>query len=214
MGLFASSFIERRAASFSKDIQICLTDTDNGRGGVTHAYFPALSTCCAFLEYMTGLARGRLNNVGWKDVAKWASEYLPQPQYSLDVVRVLVCAFRNSVAHRGIASGVWCDKSHHGQVVRRVTWRLLETTGNPACQLVQERGYLTKDPPWPSLYTHRMHIHLRGLANDLVAGAALLQQQVARDARKQRAFEQAMLELYPDQTPDEIRQVCGTKRHE
>jgi hypothetical protein len=197
MALFAPAFIAARTRGFCKDIEICLTDTDNGQGGHTHAYFPALATCCAFLEYMTGLNRGRLDNVGWKDVATWAANYLPQPEYSNDMIRVLVSAFRNSVAHRGIATGIWCDRSAHGQVTRRITWKLSETLGTPACHLVAETGELTKDPPWPSPYTHRMHIHLRSLAADLAAGAGRLRQRVGVDRNRQRAFERAMRELYP-----------------
>lgn len=82
MAAFAHAFVTTRTIGFSKDIEICLTDTPNDRGGTTHAYFPALATCCAFLEYVTGLSRGRLDNVGWKDVAAWAETYLPQPNYS------------------------------------------------------------------------------------------------------------------------------------
>lgn len=195
---FAYAFVDTRRIGFLKDIDICLTDTPNERGGVTHAYFPALATCCAFLEYMTGLARGRLDNVGWKDVAAWAELYLPQPNYSRGVIEIIVRAFRNSVAHRGVATGIWCDKSNNGQVSRRVTWKLLETRGSPACQLIDENGTLVKDPPWECRYTHRMHIYLRTFADDLGVGARRFADSLRTDADLQRRFERAMNELYPE----------------
>ncbi|MGH7930168.1 MAG: hypothetical protein ACREQV_20515 [Candidatus Binatia bacterium] len=195
---FGYAFVSTRTIGFLKHIDICLTDTPNDVGGVTHAYFPALATCCAFLEYMTGLARGRLDNVGWRDVAAWAQIYLPQPGYSTDVIAIVMRAFRNSVAHRGIAAGIWCDKSNHGQATRRITWKLLETGGHPACQLIEEQGTLVKDPPWKCSYTHRMHIYLRTFADDLSAGARAFAENLRIDANLKRRFERAMNELYPE----------------
>jgi hypothetical protein len=59
---FAQDFVRKRAGSLSKDISICLTDTPSDDGkSITHAYFPALAACCAFMEYMTGLHRCRIS---------------------------------------------------------------------------------------------------------------------------------------------------------
>lgn len=107
-------------------------------------------------------------------------------------------AFRNSVAHRGIATGIWCDRSDHGTIRRRVTWKLLESRGDPACQLIEEAGVLVKDPPWECPYTHRMHIYLRTFSNDLAAGARQLADKLRVDKDLKRRFERAMNELYPE----------------
>lgn len=197
IGPFAHAFVITRTRGFLKDIEICLTDTPNGKGGTTHAYFPALATCCAFLEYMAGLSRGRLKDVGWRDIASWATYHLPQPDYSNDTIRVLVEAFRNSVAHRGIATGIWADRSDNGRETRRITWKLLEVGGTPSCQLVKEAGVLEKDPPWPCPYTHRMHIYLRSFADDLAGGATRLANNLLTDGPAQKKFEAAMRTLYP-----------------
>ena len=199
IGTFANAFVTTRTAGFLKDMEICLTHTPNGAGGVTHAYFPALATCCAFLEYMTGLARGRLNGTGWREVAAWAARHLRQPDYSEATIRVLMEAFRNSVAHRGIATGIWRDRSDGGRETRRITWMLSELGGTPACQLIEEAGVLERDPPWPCPYTHRMHIYLRSLADELAAGARRYADTLLADADVQQRFENAMRTLYPRQ---------------
>ena len=198
MVLFARAFILTRAGGLKKDSQICLTDTLAEDGvSITHAYFPALATCCGFLEYMTDLHRGRLNKSGWKDIVAWAGRYLPQPDYGEDIVRVLFDGFRHSVAHRGIATGIWLDRHGTGAVERRVTWKLFEDDERPSCQLIDEVGHLTKDPPWPCPHTHRMHIHLKSLAEDLCTGANAYANDIRPDSELLSNFERAMQTLYP-----------------
>jgi hypothetical protein len=195
---FAQDFIRKRAGGLRKDIAICLTNTptDDGKS-ITHAYFPALAACCAFLEYMTGLHRGKLGGIGWDAVAAWADEYLDDAHYTEDIVRVLFDGFRHSVAHRGIATGIWIDRHLRGTPSRRVTWRLDEDAERPACRLLEDIGELTKDPPWPCPHTHRMHIHLAALAEDLCAAAETYANDLAGDETLQRNFDRAMRTLYP-----------------
>lgn len=108
---FAIDFISSRINGFKKDMQICLKPIPSKtRSGLTHAYFPALASCCGTLEYLSAMYTGRVKGLGWRDVAKWAGLYMPQPDYDEDTIRILVKAFRNSVAHRGIATGVWIDE--------------------------------------------------------------------------------------------------------
>jgi hypothetical protein len=195
---FAQDFVRKRAWGFSKDIEICLTDTPSGVGkSLTHAYFPALATCCAFMEYMTGLHRGRLDGIGWDDVNRWTKKHLDRTYYTDDIVRVLFHGFRHSVAHRGIATGIWLDRHPTGTPVRRITWKLSEDADRPSCRLVEDIGKLTKDPPWPCPHTHRMHIHLAALSEDLCAGAKKYAADLAKDAPLLGDFERAMRTLYP-----------------
>lgn len=146
---------------------------------------------------MTDLHRGKLNKSGWREVVMWTNRYLPKPDYSEDVVRVLFDGFRHSVAHRGIATGIWLDRHPTGMVERRVTWKLFEDSERPACRLMEDVGLLRKDPPWPCPHTHRMHIHLGSLAEDLCAGAASYANDLADDTALQKNFERAMQNLYP-----------------
>ena len=90
---------------------------------MTHAYFPALGACCATLEYFAGLHRGNLRRVGWQQIAVWAQEYLRQPDYDRETVRLLFEAFRHpgwlhdkSDCSRtfGLGWGAVSAPGHHG----------------------------------------------------------------------------------------------------
>lgn len=193
---FARHFLQARLAGFEKDLAICLTPIQSStRRGLTHAYFPALSACFGFLEYLAGLHRGNLNGIGWVQVANWADRFLPQPDYNRELVRILFSAFRHSVAHRGIATGVWVDRSKTPHL--RVTWRVLADVRRPACKLIGERGTLKRDPPWPCPYTHRMQIHLKALQSDLAEGVLNYIAAVEIDKKLQSNFEACMRQLYP-----------------
>lgn len=192
---FASRFIEGRLASFEKDMRICLTGAPSISGsGVTHAYFPAFAACCGTLEYLTGLYRGNVNGIGWQQVADWAQNFLPQPDYDSETVRVLFHGFRHPVAHRGIASGVWVDRAGEQ---RRLTWKLSANAKRPACEVVEEEGELRRDPPWPCRYTHRVHIHLRALQVDIREAANRYGKELARNSRLESNFQKCMRQLYP-----------------
>lgn len=195
-GAFAERFVLDRMVGFEKDMDICLTGVPSKtKKGLTHAYFPALSACCGTLEYLAGLYKGRLDAVGWRDVAAWADAFMPQPDYAEDVIRVFVEAFRNSVAHRGIATGVWIDRKPGSD--RRFTWKVLAGSARPAINFVAEENALLKDPPWQCPYTHRAHIHLRSLSVDIRKGAAKYASEVRTDQKLTKKFRLCMKELYP-----------------
>ena len=197
-GAFASNFVLSRLAGFEKDIQICLTPIpSNTRWGPTHAYFPALAACCGTIEYLTAMQCGRVNGLGWRDVAAWANTYLPQPDYHEDAVRVFFEAFRNSVAHRGIASGIWRDQKPGPGHGRRITWKVLADARRPAIRLVAENGTLKNDPPWPCKYTHRVHIHLKSMTVDIREAARRYAKDVSTNRDLQTSFTSCMRTLYP-----------------
>lgn len=199
-GAFAERFVLDRIAGFEKDLHICLTPVPSKtRRGLTHAYFPALASCCGTLEYLAGLYKGHLAKVGWPDVAVWANRYLPQPDYAEDTVRVLVKAFRNSIAHRGIASGVWIDREPGTGPARRFTWKVLANSARPAISFVAEENALLNDPPWPCPYTHRAYFHLRSLSVDIRKGAIAYAEDVRDDIVLTKKFFACMRELYPRQ---------------
>lgn len=198
LGTFAERFITGRLAGFDKDLRICLTGVPSAtRPGKTHAYFPALAACCATLEYLTALHRGSTHGIGWQQVRDFALEYLPQPDYNEETIRVLFDAIRHPVAHRGIASGVWVDRTNGPNNGRRLVWRVSADARRPACHVDAEPGKLTQDPPWPTVYTHRVHVHLRSLWIDLRRGG----EQLATDIRSSEALLQhfiaCMRQMYP-----------------
>ena len=141
---FAASFVQARMEGFTKDMQICLTPVPSkARSGPTHAYFPALMACCGTLEYLAGLYSGRTKPCGDEELSGYAAKFLPQPAYAPDAIHILHCALRHSIAHRGIATGVWVDRKPGAN--RRVTWRVGAETKAPSIVLKAEEGSLTRD---------------------------------------------------------------------
>ncbi len=197
MRAFALDFVASRMEGFKKDIDICLTGVPSKRRNKkTHAYFPALSACCGTLEYLTALHRGTTNATGWRQIVNWSNTFLPQPDYCEDTVRILFEAFRHSVAHRGIASGIWNDRRPGDGHGRRITWKIFADSKRPACALIEENGILKNDPPWPCNYSHRMHIHLLAFSMDLLAGPNLYRNQLESDDQLVAKFESCMKRLY------------------
>jgi hypothetical protein len=196
-GEFAREFVQGRLGGFEKDMQICLTRRKLN-GGITHAYFPALASCCGIIEYFTALYFGKIKGIGWRQIADWTHRYLPQSGYDEDTVRILVQVFRHPVAHRGIASGVWIDRNHSSTNVRRLTWKVLADTRRPAISIVPENGTLTKDPPWDCPYTHRVHIHLKAMKVDIRNAANRYIREIASNKNLQNNFLACMRQLYPN----------------
>jgi hypothetical protein len=192
---FARRFVEGRLQGFRKDIAICLTDT-RVEGKLTHAYFPALGSCCGTIEYLSGLYEGRLQDLGFQHWWAFAEKYLGEA-YDNDRIRVLYQAFRHSIAHRGIASGIWVDRHENAQG-RRTTWEISELNLSPAISIVAEPGgRLVSDPPWETPYTHRVYIHAGRLAQEIgEAAARYVEELVASEVLLDR-FDRCMHELYP-----------------
>ena len=195
---FAAAFVQGRFAGFEKDMNICLTAVPRADGtGKTYAYFPALAACTSTLEYLTALTRGNTNGIGWTHVADFAADYMRQPDFDRDTVRVLFEALRHPIAHRGIASGVWVDRNQGPNHGRRMVWKISAGTNRPASQIVPETGVVKRDSPWPCAFSHRVHIHLRALYLEIREAANLYVQRVVADLNLQRNFVTCMGQLYP-----------------
>ena len=76
---FAREFFDNRVETFQKDIAICRTPDARGQ----HAYFPALITCIAFAELLSGCNAGRLNGLKLKDLEQYAKDFM-EPDYTDD----------------------------------------------------------------------------------------------------------------------------------
>ena len=195
---FAPRFIKARFVGFEKDMRICLTAIRHPlKREKTHAYFPALASCCSTLEYLTNLHRGSFNSAGHVEIAAFANQYLPQPAYNSEIIHVLIYAFRHTVAHRGISSGVWVDPRNGQATPKRVVWKITASTRFPALELKAEDGLLRNDPPWPTPFNHRMQINLGRLWRDIKAAAEQYAVDVAVDIQLQNNFRRYMERLYP-----------------
>ena len=198
LGGFAKNFVLGRLAGFEKDMEICLRPIlSKTRSGDTHAYFPALTASCGTLEYLAAMYSGRVKGLSYKEVSAWSSIYMPQPDYDSEIIRVLFDAFRNSVAHRGIASGVWVDKVHGPKNGRRLTWKISEKRMKPSIYVHEENGVLKQDPPWPCKYTHRVHIYLASMIDDIKAGAIQYSNDLESNSGLHKNFYSCMEKLYP-----------------
>lgn len=193
---FARAFLEARLKGFEKDMRICLNGIQSeDRPGLTHAYFPALTNCFGMLEYLAGLYAGKIDGLGKREVTAFA-KYLPQPDYDDEAIRILFDAFRNAVAHRGIASGVWLDP-HLDMQGRRLTWKVLADTARPALDVVASHGEIKFDSPWPCPYTHRVHIHLGRLWRDIRDSVDGYVEELVVSQVLQKKFMRCMKQLYP-----------------
>ena len=196
---FARAFIEGRLNGFEKDMAICLTDSvkETGRGPkLTHAYFPALGSCCGTIEYMAGLYKGQLSGLGFSDWWTYAERFFPKDAYDKDRVRVLYEAFRNSIAHRGISSGIWVDK-HKNARGRRTTWEVSEKNDGMAIEIIAGPGELSTEPPWNTPYTHRVHIRVGRLWRDVSASARAYVGELVESKKLLDNFHRCMKILYP-----------------
>lgn len=195
---FARDFVQGRLKGFAKDMRICLTGVprDDGRRGKTHAYFPALMSCCGTLEYLAMLYLGSAGlSLGHKRIAEYTARYMGD-DYDSDTIRVLFEAFRNNIAHRGIASGVWVDL-HPQHLGRRITWRVKAHSAAPALGLVEENHSLKFDSPWPTPHTHRMHIRLGRLWRDIHDSGQRYLADLAESEQLQRKFCVCIRQWYP-----------------
>jgi hypothetical protein len=196
---FARAFVEGRIKGFEKDMAICLTETarKTNRGEkVTHAYFPALGSCCGTIEYLAGLYEGRLPDLGEQHWQSYAKKFLPGDVYDADRVHVLYKAFRHSIAHRGISSGIWVDKHDNAQG-RRTTWTVNEKADGAAIEVVESRGTLITDSPWETPYTHRVHIRVGRLWRDVHASAGAYVTELVESKELLDNFYRCMEFLYP-----------------
>ena len=194
----ARAFLKARLSSFEKDMRICLKGIQSDtRLGPTHAYFPALTTCCGMLEYLTGFYIGRIDRLGKNEVTDYAKHLLPQPDYNAEAIRVLFDLFRNAVAHRGIAPSVWVDP-HPAMRGRRLTWKVLADTARPALDVVASQGEIKNAAvSWPCPYTHRAHIHLGRLWRDIRDSVDGYLADLAANQTLQDKFDTCMKRLYP-----------------
>ena len=93
---FAREFFDNRVETFQKDIAICRTPDAFGQ----HAYFPALITCIAFAELLSGCYAGRLNGLELKHLEQYAKDFM-EPEYTFDRrnLELLYECLRHKVAH-------------------------------------------------------------------------------------------------------------------
>lgn len=201
---FARDFLHNHVEAFRKDMAICLTPNARRQ----HAYFPALMTCIAFADLLSGLYAGSLQSHGRKELEKYAEKFM-KPEYTTYIVRVLYEFFRNKIAHLAYPYPV--SDTHtvtkaamfQDQPRRRIAWTVNVTKRRPAIELEDfpESKWLRKTlRPWSMSYNCRAKISIRSLQTDIIKsiyGPSGYLRHLLTSQTAQEHFAACMKEYYP-----------------
>jgi len=195
---FARAFLDGHVKRFRKDIAICLTPDGNR----SHAYFPALITCIAFVDLLSGLYAGKLENHGVKELKKYASDFLDATTYTADRIEIMYEMFRHKVAHLAQPYVVFDthSKTKFQQQPRRlIAWTVQASGPRPAIEIVKvaPQQILRPPTPWPVLYDHRVYIRLKILAADIRKSVPRYLQRVKTDSASRDTFKRCMTDCFP-----------------
>ena len=202
---FAQEFLGAHVKRFRKDILVCLTGTTR-KGRLTHAYFPALITCIAFADFLTGLYVGKLEFNNHRQLFQYADKFMDRAQYDDLRLGVLYHFFRHKLAHLSHPYAVFDTrtkaKEFPGQPNRRITWMVYSSVRRPAIELIHMPGESLKktDAPWPMPYDHRIKVSVRALASDIagsVYGPSGYLSYLRTDPAGLRNFVKCMEEYFP-----------------
>ena len=186
------------ALKHSKDTAICRTPDAKG---AEHAYFPALITCIAFAELLSGCYAGRLNGVALKDLEQYAKDFM-EPDYTDDPrsSQSLYECLRHKVAHLAYPNAVML----HGTPRRRVTWSIHETEQRPAIEIVDYlpgiMWLVQTRRPWDVSYDCRIEVWIGSLANDIVKSIyekSRYLQHLKSNPTARKHFEDCMKDYFP-----------------
>jgi hypothetical protein len=167
---FARVFFRDHVESFRKDVAICMRADARGH----HAYFPALITCIAFADRLSGLYAGTLTKHGLKELKKYAAKFMDPTEYTPIRLEILYEFLRHKIAHLAYPYPVFDTVTKplvfRGQPKRRVTWTVYASKRRPAIELVDfaTPQFLSKTVrPWSVSYNCRIKISVRGLQIDI-----------------------------------------------
>ena len=197
---FAREFVERRVGGFDKDINICLTANDAG----SHAYMPGLMTCLSFLDLLSGLRIGDIDSQTIRHFLEFMADFTPPGRYGPVTLRILYVAFRHKLAHLGHPYFVLNTKKDKRQRFKDLpqmllAWEFDSEPHDPPIELIEyPTPQRTKIQPVPKevLYTHRMCVSVRTLAEDAKDAAANYMRRLETDANLLACFVACMDDFY------------------
>jgi hypothetical protein len=198
---FARAFLDEHLVRFHKDIKICLTP--NRRDEC--AYFPALITCIAFVEFLSGLYAGNLDGPALKQFQKYAADFLPI-EYTADRIDVLYECFRHKVAHLALPYAVFDTgtktRTFSDQPRRLITWTVDSGRRKPAieiCEVKPAKQIKDAVTPWPVHYDHRATVYLCRLAYDIRRSLSKYLHHLETDATARCNFKKSIRPIFPSQ---------------
>ena len=205
---FADYFLTHRMKGFAKDIAICLTGRprEDDPNVNTHAYFPALMTCCGTLELLGSLHHGDAHHSDAKWVARYCKDFMVRPEdYTKQTIILLLEVVRHGTAHLGIAKAVAQPRCGEYRD-KRITWTVWEGACQPNVHLRREPDILDSElRPWKCDFEYRLSVHLQGLFEDIrdsVLRPGRYRDTVMTDAKLLEKFEAAAKHIYPESTQE------------
>lgn len=219
----AEMFLNGQVGRFLKDIDACRTPGASGKP----AYFPALATCVAFMELLTGLYVGVLdpntNQSGGKRpkahirIREYAKEYM-WPELDLNTnqddkseleqnIHILYTMLRHKVAHLGHPHYVWEEEINEPKsgTGKRITWKVgYGINMFRPLALIPKIGTLPnmlenpEYPPWKVSYTHEFWVDIIFLKDDIVCSVKRYFNDLKKCKDLQENFEKCMNEFFPE----------------
>jgi hypothetical protein len=188
---FAKAFMDEHHERFRKDIAICLRPDAK-----SHAYFPALITCIAFAELLSGLHAGNLKGDGLRKLKDYAADFMDSTIYDSDRLGILYEMFRHKVAHLAQPYAVFVQD----QPKRLITWTVEESGAKPAIEIVPETSpqqILRAVTPWPVYYDHRAYVRIESLASDIRESVPKYLKRLQTDKSACANFRKCMKHFFP-----------------
>lgn len=189
---------------FERDIRICLRkDEKTGK----HAYFPGLTTCISFLEFMSGLYAGNVESRhGYIQLCDYADRFMDRTVYTNLHLSILYEGFRHKLAHLAHPYFVFdtaTKKSKVPEPKRRIVWTVRAKGSRPPITLVPHTDEIRRYKlPWSVPYDHRIHISVAGFKRDIVSSVRGRNGYLAalkKDPALQRKFAKCMEQFFPPQ---------------
>lgn len=166
---YAKWFLRDRVRAFRADVAICMTQ-DSKRH---HAYFPALITCIAFLDLLSGLYAGKIEGHGLSQLKNYVGHFINATDYKhIDLLYVM---FRHKIAHLAYPYIVFDTSTRsdifQSQKHRRVTWTVYASRRAQAIELFDyptDQTFLRTKTPWDVPYNSRIRVSVRNFQIDIV----------------------------------------------
>jgi hypothetical protein len=191
---FARDFFDSHIETFQKDIAICRRADAKDR----HAYFPALITCLAFAELLSGCFAGRLDGVKLQDLEEYAKKFM-KPEYTFDRrrLKLLYECLRHKIAHLAYPYAV----IPHGRPRRLVAWSIHENEDRPAIEIVDYLPHVMRlvqtRRPWPVSYDCRIEVRVGSFAKDIIQSIDKYLQHLQSDQLAREHFAKCMRDYFP-----------------
>lgn len=170
---FAILFLRHRAMDFKKNLDICLTARPTIRGSQDHAYMPGLLITVAFIDLLSGLYAGDVENHDQTHFLDYTRRFFPTGRYTEHELRVLYVGFRHKIAHLNHPYFILDTSRERGRISKgphqRITFAIYAAPRRKPIEIRPDAFNPRKNlqpTPGPTYFDHRVHISIKSLARD------------------------------------------------